>query len=386
MERLGTEGAFEVLARARRMEAEGRHIVHLEIGEPDFSTPANIVDAAVAAMRSGETHYTPASGIARVREAVASFVSQRLGITAGAEEVVLVPGSKNVLHFALLCLVEPGDEVIVPDPGYPIYRSLVSFVGGVPVSLPIRESNDFRPDPEELGRLVTPRTRILILNSPQNPTGGVLTAAELEALAATAIRHDLTVIADEIYSQILYEGEHRSLLSLPGMRERTILMDGLSKAYAMCGWRLGYAVAPPELAKRFDTLMINTSSCAASFTQIATIEALLGEESPAAVAGMVAEFRRRRDVIVDGLNALPGVSCRRPQGAFYAFPNITGTGLDCRALAERLLSDAGVAVLPGTAFGAHGDGHLRLAYANSVENLQLALERMRAVLEAVPAG
>ncbi|HZV48375.1 MAG TPA: pyridoxal phosphate-dependent aminotransferase [Candidatus Dormibacteraeota bacterium] len=376
MDRLGTEGAFEVLARARQLEAEGRHVVHMEIGEPDFATPDNIVEAAVGAMRAGYTHYTPAGGIAQVREAVAAFVARRLGIEVGPAEVVLVPGSKNVLLFLLLACVEPGDEVIYPDPGYPVYASLVDFLHAVGVPIPLREERDFRMDLEELAALVTPRTRLLILNSPQNPTGGVLTREDVEFVARLAVEHDLLVLSDEIYSRILYGGEHVSVLSQPGMRERAILLDGLSKAYAMCGWRLGYGVAPPEIAAAMEKLMINSSSCAAAFTQMAAIEALESPESEAALQRMVARFRSRRDLLVEGLNRMPGVRCRVPQGAFYAFPNVEATGIEERRLAEELLERAGVAVLAGTAFGPGGAGFLRLAYTQAEEDLRLGLERM----------
>ena len=376
MERLGTEGAFEVLARARRLEAEGTHIVHLEIGEPDFATPDNITEAAVAAMHAGYTHYTPAGGIMEVRESVAGFVTRRLGVDVAPAEVVLVPGSKNILHFVLLACIEPGDEVIYPDPGYPIYASLINFVGGVPVPVRLREERGFRMDLDELAALVTPRTRLLILNSPQNPTGGVLTRQDIEFIARLAADRDLLVISDEIYSQIIYGAEHVSVLSQPGMKERTVLMDGMSKAYAMCGWRLGYGVAPRELTARMEALMINTSSCAAAFTQLAAVEALESPESDVAVQRMVDKFRARRDLVVEGLNAMPGVRCQAPQGAFYAFPNIEETGLDERELADDLLEKVGVALLPGTAFGAAGAGFLRLAYTQSEEDLRTGLERM----------
>jgi aspartate aminotransferase len=376
MERLGTEGAFEVLARARRLEAAGRHIVHLEIGEPDFATPDNITEAAVAAMQAGHTHYTPAGGIMEAREAVARFVSARLGIEADPTEVVLTPGSKNVLLFVLLACVEAGDEVIYPDPGYPIYHSLVNFIGAVPVPVRLREERAFRMDLDELESLVTPRTRLLILNSPQNPTGGVLTREDVAFIARLAIERDLLVISDEIYSQIVYADEHVSILSQPGMRERTVLMDGMSKAYAMCGWRLGYGLAPRELASRMEALMINSSSCAAAFTQMAAIEAFESPESDAAVRRMVVQFRARRDLVVAGLNDMPGVRCQAPLGAFYAFPNIEETGLDEGELAEELLQLAGVALLPGTAFGPAGRGFLRLAYTQSEADLRTGLERM----------
>jgi aspartate aminotransferase len=376
MDRLGTEGAFEVLARARRLEAEGRRIVHLEIGEPDFATPDNITEAAISALHAGYTHYTPAGGIMEAREAVASFVSRRLGIDARPTEVVLTPGSKNVLLFVLLACVEPGDEVIYPDPGYPIYSSLVNFIGARPVPVRLREERGFRMDLEELAALVTPRTRLLILNSPQNPTGGVLTEEDVAFIARLAVEHDLVVISDEIYSQIVYGHEHVSILSQPDMKERTVLMDGMSKAYAMCGWRLGYGVAPRELASRMEALMINSSSCAAAFTQIALIEAFESPESDLAVRRMVEQFQSRRDLVVTGLNAMPGVRCQVPQGAFYVFPNVEGTGLDERQLAEDLLQGAGVALLPGSAFGPAGEGFLRLAYTQSESDLRLGLERM----------
>ena len=376
MDRLGTEGAFEVLARARRLEASGRHVVHLEIGEPDFATPDNITEAAMSAIAADYTHYTPAGGIMEAREAVARFVGRRLGVETDPTEVVLVPGSKNVLLFVLLACVEAGEEVIYPDPGYPVYSSLVNFVGAVPVPVRLREDRGFRMDLDELEALITPRTRLLILNSPQNPTGGVLTAEDVDVVARLAVDHDLLVLSDEIYSQIVYGHQHVSVLSQPGMKERTVLMDGLSKAYAMCGWRLGYGVAPRALAARMETLMINSSSCAAAFTQMATIEALESAESAAAVERMVAQFRSRRDLVVAGLNAMPGVRCQLPEGAFYAFPNIEETGLDERELADDLLQRAGVALLPGTAFGAAGAGFLRLAYTQGEDDLRQGMERM----------
>ncbi|MBV8301297.1 MAG: pyridoxal phosphate-dependent aminotransferase [Candidatus Dormibacteraeota bacterium] len=376
LDRLGTESAFEVLAHARALEAQGRDIVHCEIGEPDFATPQNIIDAATSAMNNGATHYTPASGIREVREATATYVAKQTGVPTTWRNVVLTPGSKNILMFALMALVEDGDEVILPDPGYPIYRSLVSFIGGVPVSLPIRQSNGFRVDAEELASLITPRTRVLIVNSPQNPTGGILTAKDCEAIAELATRHDLFVISDEIYSRLNYEGAHVSLYGVPGMAERTVLMDGCSKAWAMCGWRLGFGAMPEELAKRMDTLMINTSSCAAAFTQWAAVEAFESPESDAAVTAMVTEFRARRDLLVDALNRIPGVACHKPEGAFYVFPDISATGHGDRELAAALLDEVGVAVLAGSSFGPQGAGHIRLSYANSVDNLRRAADRI----------
>jgi aspartate aminotransferase len=383
MNHIGTEGAFVVLAKARALEAKGHDIVHLEIGEPDFATPDNIVEAAVGALQQGYTHYTPAGGIMEARQAVAGFVGRRLGVDIDPLEVVLVPGSKNVLLFTLLSCVEPGDEVIYPDPGYPVYASLVSFVGAVGVPVTLREESGFRIDLDELASLVTPRTRMLIVNTPQNPTGGILTREDVEFIARLAVERDLVVLSDEIYSQLTYDGfEHVSLLAQPGMKERTVLMDGMSKAYAMCGWRLGYGVSPRELAASMETLMINTSSCAAAFTQMAAIEALESPESDRAVHAMVATFGSRRNLVVDGLNAIPGVHCNRPQGAFYAFANITGTGIDERELADRLLEEAGVAVLPGTAFGPAGKGFIRLAYTQSEDDLRTGLERIGSFLSA----
>src|SRR5437588_1904845 len=382
MENLGTEGAFEVLARARMLEAQGKSVIHLEIGEPDFPTPENIIEAAYGALHADYTHYTPAGGILEVRGTVAGFLNRRLGTDVQPLEVGLVPGSKNVVLFTLLSCVEPGDEVILPDPGYPVYESLVRFIEARPVPIRLREEKGFRMDLDELASLVTDRTRLLIVNTPQNPTGGVLTKEDVEYISRLAVERDLLVLSDEIYSQIIYgEFQHTSLLAQPGMRERTVLLDGMSKAYAMCGWRLGCGVAPRELAARMETLMINTSSCAAAFTQMAAIEALTSPESDRAVKRMVGEFQGRRDLMVDGLNRLPGVRCARPDGAFYAFPNIEGTGLDEKELAERLLNEAGVAVLAGTAFGAGGKGYLRLAYTQSDAAIGEALQRMEAFLK-----
>ncbi len=381
MDELGTETAFEVLAKARALEAQGRRVVHLEIGEPDFPTPPNIVEAAERAIRDGYTHYTPAGGLMPARQAVADWIRRWYEVEVKPEQVIMVPGSKNVLLFTMLALIDRGDEVILPDPGYPIYASLVTLAGGTPVPVALREGNQFRLDLDELKVKVTPRTRLIIINSPQNPTGGVLSMRDLERIAELAMQHDLHVLTDEVYGQITYDGQHHSILTVPGMVERTIYSDGLSKAYAMCGWRLGFAVAPLPLAQRMETLMINTSSCAAAFTQMAAIEALSSPKSDRAVEDMVAEFKRRRDVIVDQLNALPGIRCHKPLGAFYVFPNVTRTGLDEETLAHRLLHEGGVAVLPGTSFGREGRGYLRLSYAASVEQIQEGVQRMKGVLE-----
>jgi len=384
MSRLGTEGAFEVLAKARRLEAQGKKIVHLEIGEPDFATPDNIVEAGISAMQHGYTHYTPASGIFEAREAVAGFVSRTLKAEVDPTEVVLVPGSKNVLLFTLLACIEPGDEVILPDPGYPAYSSQVNFIGGVVKPVTLREETGFRMDLDELASLITPKTRMLIVNTPQNPTGGVLTEEDVKFVCDLAHEHDLLVVSDEIYSQLVYGFHHVSPLSYPGMRARTVLMDGLSKSYAMTGWRLGYAVAPKALAAKLDQLMINSSSCAAGFTQMAAIEALSAPESEHAVARMVKVFEHRRNLVVDGINAIPGMRCARPQGSFYVFPNIEGTGFEEHELSDRLLAEAGVAVLPGTAFGHAGKGFIRLAYTQSEDELKLGLDRIAEFIAANP--
>jgi aspartate/methionine/tyrosine aminotransferase len=386
MSRIGTESAFEVLAHAKGLEAQGRDIIHLEIGEPDYATPANIIDVATRALNDGATHYTPASGIPAVREATARYVTRCTGVDTAAENIVLVPGSKNILAFLLLAIIEPGDEVIVPDPGYPIYRSLVSFIGATPVSAPIRQSNDFRLDIDELRSLVTARTKLIIVNTPANPTGGILTREDCENIALLAAERDLVVLSDEIYGRLTYQAEHVSLYGIDGMAERTVLLDGVSKAWAMCGWRLGFGAMPVELARRMDTLMINSSSCAAAFTQLAAVEAFESAESDAAVDAMVAEFRHRRDILVDGLNRIPGISCRRPAGAFYVFPDITATGWNERELQKALLDEVGVAVLAGSTFGPHGAGHIRLSYANSVDNLERALDRIALHLGAGAAS
>jgi len=376
MSRLGTEGAFVVLAKARKLEAEGKRVVHLEIGEPDFATPDNIIEAGISALQNGYTHYTPASGILEARQAVAGFVSRTLKTDVDPAEVVLVPGSKNVLLFTLFACIEPGDEVILPDPAYPAYASQVNFIGAVPKLVTLREETGFRMDLDQLAGLVTPKTRMLIINTPQNPTGGILTEEDVRFVCDLAQKHDLLVVSDEIYSQLVYGFTHVSPLSQPGMRERTVLMDGLSKSYAMTGWRLGYAVAPKALAAKLDQLMINSSSCAAGFTQMAAIEALSAPESESAVHRMVKVFEHRRDLVVDGLNAIPGVRCAKPQGSFYAFPNVKGTGFDERELADRLLTEAGVAVLPGTAFGEAGKGYIRLAYTQSEDELRRGLKQI----------
>ncbi len=379
MSRLGTESAFEVLARARALEAQGRKVIHMEIGEPDFDTPTHIVEAAIDALRRGETHYTPAAGILPLREAIADHIEQTRGLPVSPDQVVVTPGAKPIMFFTMLALLEPGDECVYPNPGFPIYESMIHFTGAKAVPAPLRMENEFRFDVDELSRLVNERTKLLIINSPANPTGGVLTRADLTHIAELAERYDFYVLSDEIYSHILYDDGHESIISLPGMAKRTILLDGFSKTYAMTGWRLGYGIFPPELAPHIVRLQVNSNSCAAAFTQWAGIAALIGPQEP--VTQMVAEFRRRRDLIVDGLNRLPGVRCLMPRGAFYAFPNIEGTGLSSKALADKLLEEAGVATLMGPSFGAYGEGFLRLSYATSLEDIQEGLERMADLLE-----
>ena len=383
MAQLGTETAFEVLARARELERKGKSIVHLEIGEPDFETPEHIKDAAIKALREGFTHYTPAAGMIEAREAVAEHVETTRKVRVDPGEVVITPGSKPIMFFGILALVNPGDEVIVPNPGYPIYESVTKFAGGVVKPLVLREERGFRIDPEELRAAASPRTRLIVLNSPHNPCGSALTREDLAVIAEVAQRHNAFVLADEIYGQIMYDGPHHSILSLPGMKERTILLDGFSKAYAMTGWRLGYGVMPRDLAARVAQLMVNSNSCAAAFTQIAGIAALRGPKGP--VQAMVAEFRRRRDVIVSGLNAIDGLSCTMPSGAFYAFPNAKRLDGNSKRLADYLLNDAGVACLSGTAFGEAGQGYLRFSYANSVENITEGLRRIREALKRYQA-
>ena len=384
MARLGTETAFEVLARAQALEAQGKQIIHLEIGEPDFATPEHIVEAGVRALRGGATHYTPSPGITPLREAIAADVSRSRGLRVAADQVIVTPGGKPILFFSLLALVDEGDEVLYPNPGFPIYESMIRYAGGVPIPIPLPEAQGFRLDLDALRAAVTPRTKLMIINSPANPTGGVLEPEDLRQIAALAVAHDLLVLSDEIYSRMLYEGTHHSIAALPGMAERTIILDGFSKTYAMTGWRLGYGVMPPALVPQISRLMTNSNSCTATFTQLAGLEALTGDQAP--VEAMMAEFRRRRAVIVAGLNALPGVRCAAPLGAFYAFPNITGTGLGSQALADRLLDEAGVAALSGTSFGALGEGYVRLSYANSIENIQEALARFGRLLATLPGG
>jgi aspartate aminotransferase len=374
MNRMGTESAFEVLVRARALEAQGKEIIHLEIGEPDFATPVNIVEAGIAALRAGWTHYGPSAGLPQLREAAAADVAHHLGVRVDPSEVVITPGGKPIMFFTILALVEDGDEVLYPNPGFPIYESMIRFVGGKEVPYGLREDHDFDVNTDEILQKITERTRLVILNSPHNPTGGVMARDEIARLAKALADRDIFVMSDEIYDRLIYEGEHTSIAQFPGMQEKTVILNGFSKTYAMTGWRMGYGVMRADLAKQVTLLMTNSNSCTASFTQIAGVEALQG--SQASVDAMREEFRRRRAVIVDGLNRIPGFTCRQPHGAFYAFPNIRQTGKSSRELADALLTDAGVACLWGTAFGAWGEGYLRFSFANSVENLQKALERI----------
>lgn len=375
MSRLGTETAFEVLAKAKALEAQGREIIHLEIGEPDFDTPTNIIDAAVKALQSGHTHYTPANGIPPLRQAIAEEVSNTRDISIHPDQVIVVPGGKPIMFFVLLALCEDGDEVIYPNPGFPIYESMINFVGATPVPIPLLMEKEFSFDLDDFRRLVTDRTRLIILNSPANPTGGVLSRDDLAQVAEIALARHIPVLADEIYSHILYDEEFASIATIPGMQDLTIILDGYSKTYAMTGWRMGYGVMPIELAQQITKLMVNSNSCTAAFTQIAGIEALKGPQ--AASVEMVNAFRQRRDLIVAGLNEIPGFRCLLPKGAFYVFPNIEGTGKTSPELADYLLQDAGVALLSGTCFGAYGEGFLRLSYANSEANIAKALERIK---------
>jgi aspartate/methionine/tyrosine aminotransferase len=374
MENLGTESAFLVFARAKQLEAEGHDVVHFEIGEPDFDTPRNVIEAAQKALNSGYTHYTPAPGLPAVREAIAQYVRDYKGIDANMNEVVIVPGGKPIMFFTIMALVNPGDEVMYPNPGFPIYESVIRFVGGVPVPLPLREEKDFRLDIDELRSKISPKTKLIILNSPANPTGGVLTEEDIRRIADAIRGKNIFVLSDEIYERIVYEGRPVSIATMPGMKDWTIILDGFSKTYAMTGWRLGYGVMHREIAEKVTQLMINSNSCTAAFTQMAGLEALTGPQDEA--DRMVAEFKKRRDIIVEGLNSIKGITCRKPQGAFYVFPNIKGTGMKSDELAGYLLDSAKVATLSGTAFGEYGEGYLRLSYANSVENIQKALERI----------
>lgn len=374
MSLLGSETAFEVLARARALERQGKDIVHLEIGEPDFDTPANVVEAGVKALEEGWTHYTPSGGLPELREVVARHVSRSIGVPITSDEVVIVPGAKPTIFYTFMALVEEGDEVIYPNPGFPIYESMINFLRARPKPIHLREENNFRLDVNELADSITDRTRLIVLNSPHNPTGGVLSEKDIRDIAAAIGDRDIMVLSDEIYSRLIFEGKHFSIMEVDGFKDRTVLLDGYSKSYAMTGWRLGYGVMRADLVPHFARLATNSVSCTAAFTQIAGIEALQGDQQ--SVENMRREFQRRRDLFVAGLNKIPGFTCRVPAGAFYTFPNIQQTGRSAKELAEALLEEAGVACLAGTAFGRFGEGHLRFSIANSYENLEKALERI----------
>lgn len=374
MSRLGTETAFEVLNKAKALERQGKEIVHLEIGEPDFNTPSNVVEAGIDALRKGWTHYGPSAGLPELRQTIAEYVSRTRKVPVTSDEVVVVPGGKPIIFFSILALVDDGDEVIYPNPGFPIYESMINYSVGKAVPIPLREERDFSLDVKELASLINDRTRLIILNSPHNPTGGVLSKKDILDVADAIGDRNVLILSDEIYSRLIYDGEHFSIMSVPGFKERTILLDGFSKTYAMTGWRMGYGVMRADLAAHLTRLMTNSNSCTASFTQIAGIEALKGDQS--SVDKMSDEFRRRRDAFVAGLNKIKGFSCRMPKGAFYAFPNITKTGWSSKVLADALLEQAGVACLSGTAFGAFGEGYLRFSVANSLENLNKALRKI----------
>lgn len=378
MNRLGTETAFDCLCRAKALECR-MDVVHLEIGEPDFPTPAHIVEAAKRALDEGWTHYGPSAGLPELRAAIAEYAGRLRGVKFFPEQVVVTPGGKPVMSFAIMALVEPGDEVIYPNPGFPIYESMIEYMGGRAVPIRLREERGFRMDVEELTALVNPRTKLVIINSPANPTGGVLTREDLRMIADVALKYDVWILADEIYSELVYDGEFQSIAQFPEVQKRLIILDGFSKTFAMTGWRVGYGIMPAEMAEKLARIETNINSCTATFVQRACLAALTGPREP--IERMREEFRRRRDFIVAGLARLPGFRCLKPQGAFYVFPNIEGTGMDCRVLADRLLEEEGVACLAGTCFGKYGDGFLRLSYANSIENIARALERIERFLK-----
>jgi aspartate aminotransferase len=382
MQELGTETAFEVLAKAKALEKQGREIIHLEIGEPDFETPKNIRDAATKAMNAGYTHYVPAAGIPELREAVAEYISKTRHIDVKPEEVVVTPGAKPIIFFSILACVEVGNEVMYPNPGFPIYESMINFIGAKPVPMPLKEENNFAIDTEDTVKKISNKTKMIILNFPENPTGGVLTKENLEAIFdKVKNRDDLIIVSDEVYSRIIYEGEHRSIASFLGMKDKTVIIDGFSKTYAMTGWRLGYGAMRKDLAEKISQLMINSNSCTCAFSQMAGVEALRGPQEEA--EKMVEQFRRRREVIVSGLNKIDGITCKKPQATFYVFPNVKGLKIDSRKLPDFLLHNAGVAALSGTSFGEYGKGYMRLSFANSIPNIEKALKRMEEALKTL---
>ena len=374
MSRLGTESAFEVLAKARRLEAEGMDVIHLEIGEPDFDSPANVIDAGSDAVRNGFTHYNPSPGYPELRDRIAEEISSTRGISVTGDNVVVTPGGKPIMFYVILALVDQGDEVLYPNPGFPIYESMIEFVGGVAVPMQLHESMGFNLDVDQVAESITERTKLMIVNSPNNPCGSIVPEGDLERLAALAKEHDIVVLSDEIYSRFIYEGEHRSISSYSAMPDRTIILDGFSKTYAMTGWRIGYGSMPGELVEPISRLVTNSVSCTASFTQMAALEALNGPQD--AAQRMVSEFKRRRDTIVSGLNEIPGIRCPMPLGAFYVFPSVEETGMSSRQFADELLPEAGVACLAGESFGRYGDSYVRFSFANSIENIETALQRV----------
>ena len=380
MSRLGTESAFEVLAKARRLEAEGMEVIHLEIGEPDFNSPSNIVDAGKRALDEGYTGYSPSPGYPELRERIAEEIRETRGVSVTGDNVVVTPGGKPIMFFLMMAVVDPGDEVLYPNPGFPIYESMINFVGGVPVPMQLHESKDFNIDIDEIAGQITDRTKLMVINSPNNPCGSIVPKEDLKWLSELANKHDIIVLSDEIYSKFLYEGEHHSVSTFPDMRERTIILDGFSKSYAMTGWRIGYGVMPLELVEPISRLATNSVSCTASFTQMAALEALSGPQDDS--YAMVAEFKRRRDIIVEGLNQIKGIRCRVPKGAFYVFPNIEDTGMSSQQFADDLLNKAGVACLTGEAFGEYGDGFVRFSFANSTENIEKALDRIESFVKS----
>lgn len=379
MNNLESESAFQVLAKAKKLEAQGKDVIHFEIGEPDFDTPKNIVEAGKRALSEGYTHYTPAQGMLPFREAIVDYAKKYKNIDTNTEEVVVVPGGKPIIYYTITALVNPGDEVIFSNPSFPTYESMIKFVGGIPVPLQGKEENEFRLDVEELKSKITSKTKLLILNSPSNPTGSILTEEDVEGIADAIKGKNIFVLSDEIYQRIVYEGSVKSIASIPEMKDWTIVLDGFSKTYAMTGWRLGYGIMNKELAAHITKLIINSNSCTAAFTQMAGIEALTGPQDD--VLKMVDEFKKRREIIVNGLNSIKGISCKKTSGAFYAFPNITATGMKSSELADYLLEHAGVAVLSGSSFGAFGEGYIRLSYATSVENINKGLERIKNAVE-----
>ena len=381
MSLLGTETAFEVMAKAKDLESQGRDIIYLQIGEPDFPTPIHIVDGAIDALRNGHTHYSAPSGIMPLKEAIVQEVHSRRGVTPDTEQIVITPGAKPIIFFVILACIEAGDEVIYPNPGFPIYESMINFAGGKAVPLPLREENEFSFDKDEFVSLISERTRMIIINSPHNPTGGILSKDDIELIAKVAKEKNILVLSDEVYKNIIYGAEHESIYSLDGMKDNAVLLDGFSKTYAMTGWRLGYGVMPKDLANRVERLMINSNSCTATFSQYAAIEALKGPTTEA--DAMVETFQKRRDFIVDGLNNIPGISCVKPKGAFYVFPNVSKIKMSSDDLENYLLHESGVAVLSGSAFGKYGEGYLRLSYANSIENIDMALKRIAGALSKI---